>query len=324
MSDFFALLLTLLIFPGILFAVVATLLLSWVRSNGRAYTLGWSSAGQSINLRQLSRRFRQSSTVTDGVHRPVIQILPVIAVMCPLLALILLPFPGNRGTGNPAYTTDVVAVVALLLGMPIVRIILGWVTPSPYTQLAANRSARQLLAYSVPLTLAIASVVALSNAFPLTSIVTHGVPFRFNDRISLVTNIIAGFTYLFCIPMLTHQTSIHEGQGSIELVGSELTELSGKELLVMRLAESIQFVAVIGVGLVLFVLPYLHTDGARILMTIVASIFLALAIGLWEGMAPRLRIFGELQPPISIWLGTPTFLGILSILGVVLAQRFVP
>lgn len=329
MNPLLAMIISLLVYPGLIFALVAAVIFGWLRGVARATAQGVASIMPTLSLREAARRHRQGSTVPEGVFGPVMVALPILAVLCPLLVLVFLPLPGNRGMDNGTYTSDVVALAALLLGVPLVRIILGWVTPSPYTRLAATRSARQLAGYLVPFALALAVATGIGFSLHIFAIANQASPTSTSQglltapRLFGLTRILAGLAYLTCLPMLTRLTSIREGQGGLELVGNELTELSGRELLVMRIGEWVQLVAALGFGIVIFVLPFFHTDGQRIIAALVSAVVVAIGLGFWEGAGIYLRVVREeLEAPLSVWFGTPTFLAIISLLVLVLAQRY--
>jgi NADH:ubiquinone oxidoreductase subunit H len=335
MSDPLAIIISFLLYPGIIFGLVAAVLFGWLRGMARSLAQGWRIVTPAISVREITRRLRQTSTLPEGTHPIVIQALPILAVLCPLLALVFLPFPGNCGLGasssscarqmSSVYSGDVVVVASLLLVAPLVHIALGWSIQSPYTRLAATRSARRLMGYLVPLTLSIATLVGLSGAISLPDLAQHG----FTDQvktewIARVALAIAGATYAMCIPGLARLTPVREGYGSLELVSGELTELSGRELLLMRLAESLQFAAVIAFGVAIFILPYFHANAvlARILIGLASAIVVAAGVGAWEGISPRFRSIEDPSEPLSVIFGVPTFVGIFALLGLVAAVRF--
>lgn len=325
MNPILAIAISLLVFPGLLFGLVAAGIFGYLRGMARSGASGWSGTMPGLSLGGIARRLRQGSTLPAGLYPPVMQALPVVAAICPLLVLVFLPLPANRGLDNMNYTADVVALSALLLGMPLARIVLGWATPSPYTRIAAMRSARDLLGHLLPLALAIATGAALSDALTVFGIAMNGInPALTPNAAHLIgaARIVAGLAYLACLPALTRSTSIGEGHGSLELVGGELTELSGRELFVMRLGEMLQLVAALGFGIVLFVLPFFTTDNARGLAAIITAIVVALGLGGWEGYRAQMQSQDDMAPPVSIWFGMQTFLGVGAILLLVLSQRF--
>jgi len=325
MNNVLSIIISLLVYPGLIFALVAALLFGWIRGTARAATFGWTGVAPQLSFRELARRLRQSSTVPENAFVPMMQIVPIIAVVCPLLVLTFLPLPGNRGTGGAPYTADIAALGAFIVGMPFARIMLGWSIPSPYTRIAAMRSMRSLIGIALPLTLALAVAVALGNASRVDIIALHSTGFTTSiERFRTIARVLAGIAYLTCLPALARLTAIGEGQGSMELVSSELTELSGRELMTMRVAEWLQLVAAIGLGMALYVLPFFAADNLRGIIAIAGGILIAAGLGIWEGgIAPRIRTREDLGMPYAIWFGAPSLFGIFAVLSLVVAQRYV-
>jgi formate hydrogenlyase subunit 4 len=321
MNELLALVIALLVYPGVIFGLVAAGIFGWMRGASRAMVHGWEGATPLIAPREFSRRLRQASTMPDGVALPIPQLLPVAALVAPLLVLVLLPFPGNRAVqGN--YTLDIVAAGSFLLGMPVARIMLGWVIPSPYTRLAALRSARQLLGYLIPLGLALAVAALVGGTTNLTVLAGTTLPTTDHQSVyAYAARIVAGLAYAVCIPVLARLTPLRTGQGAMDLVGSELTELSGRELLIMRLAEWVQLIAVLGLGIVLFIFPFFKSDLARGLAALGTALIVAVLLGLWEGVGRHLLGRDEMPAPFSVWLGTPTLVGVFAVLLLIFAQR---
>ena len=72
-----------------------------------------------------------------------------------LLALIFLPLPGNPLINAVGLQGDIIAASAFLLALPLARLFVGWVAPSPLTRLATDRSARLLAGAALPMALAV-------------------------------------------------------------------------------------------------------------------------------------------------------------------------
>ncbi|MBA3826101.1 MAG: hypothetical protein H0X24_19650, partial [Ktedonobacterales bacterium] len=196
--------------------------------------------------------------------------------------------------------------------------------------------ARQLLGLLVPLGLAVAVAAAASGALNVFAIALHphlisAIPgvkpanlFGLDaNKLFGLARIVAGLAYLTCLPQIARLTAIREGQGSLDLVGNELTELSGRELLTMRIAEWVQLVAALGLGIALFVLPFFTGDRNRAIAAVIAAVLVAVGLGAWEGLSTYLRPREDTEAPIATWFGTQTFLGIIAILLIVMAQRYI-
>ncbi len=323
MNEILAIIIALLVYPGVIFGLLAAALFGWVRGMTRMLAYGYDGSAPLFAPREFSRRLRQNSTLPEGVVEPAMQILPVAAIIAPLLVLIFLPLPGNRAAQS-TMTIDLIAATILLLGMPLARAALAWVIPSPYTRIAAMRGLRRLLGYLAPLTLAIVAAAIISGSTSVQTIASTQFAATIHPNQQSLANaarIVAGLAYLACLPVLARLTPLRTGQGSLDLVGGELTELSGRELLIMRLAEWLQLVAALALGIALFVLPFFHTDAARALAAIGFALIVTAVLGIWEGIGSKIVGRDDMAPPFSVWLGTPTLVGIFAILLVIFAQR---
>lgn len=321
MNEVLAIIIALLVYPGVIFALLAAGIFGWVRGAARALAVGWEGSAPLIAPREFGRRLRQGSNVPEGVYAPALQVLPIFAAVAPLLVLVLLPLPGNVAVGK-GYSLDIAAAGALLLGMPLARTALGWIIPSPYTRIAAMRSLRRLLGYLVPMSLALAVVAILSGSLQVSIIASGAMPFTIHQPVyATAARIVAGLAYAISLPALVRLTPLREGQGSLDLVGSELTELSGRELLVMRVAEWLQLVAALALGIALFVLPFFHTDLARGLIGLGIALVVTALLGLWEGIGTRMLWRDEIAPPYTVWISTPSLVGIFAVLLLIFAQR---
>ncbi len=293
---------TIFIYPGALFALVAAVLLGWIRGYARATASGNTNAAPAISFQEITRRTRQQSVETEGASFAVTQILIISAITAPLLALVFMPFPGNNNPSITQFPTDAIAEAALLLGMPLSKILLGWVTPSPYTRLAAIRSVRSLLGYIVPFVYAITVAMALHGSLTMEGFFTP-IPSgtALHNYIIKFIWLVAGIIFFMCVPVFTRLTPLRADFGAIELAAGELTELSGGQLLVMRAAEAIQTVAFIAFGAAVFVAPLLSAGGLRAAGFIAALFIVALLLGIWEGAAPRFRTSEDYMQPAAIW-----------------------
>src|SRR5215470_10300226 len=126
MNPVFSVVLAVLVYPGVLVACVAAWLLTWVRASTRASLTGGGIPNPLGELSELRVTFERESLAPDGVHPVVVTLATGVALLSPLLALILLPVPGNPLSNSLGLPGDLAAVAALLLGVPLSRIFLGW------------------------------------------------------------------------------------------------------------------------------------------------------------------------------------------------------
>jgi formate hydrogenlyase subunit 4 len=314
--------LAILVYPGLLVALIAAWILSAVRGAAHGALQGSPNPGPLRLLGELRAEWQQDAVVPEGIAPALLTLGTWMAVLAPLLALILLPVPGNPVLAPLGLTGDLVAEGALLLGLPLARLLLGWAIPSPYTRLAADRDARLLVGAVVPLALALAASAEQVSVLGFTIAPTGAWPPTF----ALVARILAAAAFACTLPVLARVTALREGGSDGELVAGELTELSGRDLLAFRVGEGLQLVAAAAVFVAAFLLPILTVVKGAIgqgVVWLVGVLLTAVGIGLWEGWRASLgRRAREVErPPLTWWLGLPALLALAALVAAAWASR---
>ncbi len=319
MNPVLSLLLAVLIYPGVLVALVAAWLLTWVRTSTRAALAGTAVPNPISEVSELRVDFGRETLAPDGVHPAVVTLATGVALLSPLLALIFLPVPENPIAVSIGLPGDLAVVGALLFGVPLARIFLGWAIPSASSRLAADRGARLLAGAFVPAILAITAAAQQVSTFVLLyEVVRTPLPF-----LSLLGRILAAAAFACVLPVLAYRSAPRKDDTAGDALSSEVAELTGQDLVYFRIGEAIQLVAVAGFFVAAFLLPIvrqLPAGGGRTLFWIVFTILTAAGIGIWEGVSGKIRR-GEEQPPLSWWLGLPLLLSLAALVATAWATR---
>ena len=311
--------LAVLVYPGLIVAVIAAWVLSWARQWVRAVAAHQSTPTPLRELTELRAALDRDTVTPDGVVPLAVAGASAVAAIFPLLALLLLPLPGNPLVASLGLTGDIVVEGGLLLGVPIARILLGWIVPSPYTRLAADRSARLLAGVAVVMILALAANAEQLSSLTLTlAHSTAALP-----TFALITRLLAALAFVSTLPALAHTSSLRSARPGGELMAGELTELSGADLAGFRLAEAFQLVAVTAVFTAVFILPLF--PGAfgtgQSLLWLAGVVLTALGIGAWDGFALRSAAPAQERPPLTYWLGLPLLVAMLALVAAAWAAR---
>ena len=306
--------LAVLIYPGLLVAVVAGVLLVWVRTTAR----GAISGEKAATLTELRDSWQGETIVPDGVSDFALTLSSGMAILAPALALVLLPIPGNPLVTLIGLQGDLVAEGALLLGMPLARLFVGWLTPTPLTRVAADRGARLLVGAALSLTLALAAVAQQFNALTILN-----APVRSPGGVLVVARVLAALAFVCVLPVLTRMTSLREPQDAKDATPDELLEVTGRDLFCFRLGEAIQLAAVAGLFIAVFVLPFfsITPSGAGMaILWVVGLLLTAVGIGVWDALRGRIPV-GEDHPPLTWWLGWPLLLALAALVVTAWATR---
>ncbi len=324
-----------LIYPGVLVALLAAWALSWVRGALRGAVNGDQAPTAFGEARAWRSLFAGASGIPEGVHPVAVALGTTLALVFPLLALILLPVPGNPLATALGLTGDLAAEGALLLGLPLARLFVGWAIPSPYPRLAADRGARLLAGAILPIALALTAGAQVLGARTLATLPVSALP-----GFILLTLALCVVAFACALPVLARITPLHAGEPDMETLGGELSELSGRDLAFFRVGEALQLVACAALLVVAFVLPLVagwlpglsHAIGglikntavadalARGLVLLVGVALVAAGVGAWDGLHNRLPA-SEDRPPLSWWFGLPILLGMAALVAAAWATR---
>jgi NADH-quinone oxidoreductase subunit H len=134
-----------------------------------------------------------------------------------------------------------IAVYGVILG--------GWASNSKYSFLGGLRSSAQMIAYELPLGLAILGVVLATSSLRLTEIIdqqaAHGIWFAFAQPLGFVVFVVAAFAEAGRLPF-----DLPECEQ--ELVGGYHTEYSGMKLVLFLTAEFIHMITASFLIVILF------------------------------------------------------------------------
>jgi NADH-quinone oxidoreductase subunit H len=128
----------------------------------------------------------------------------------------------------------------------------GWASGSKYPLMGSLRSASQMLAYEIPLTLAVLSVILMAGSFRLSDIVEA------QRHVFFIVPLILAFgVYLISAVAETNRAPFDLPEAESELVGGFHTEYSGMRFAFYFLAEYANIILVCCIGTSLFLGGYL-------------------------------------------------------------------
>jgi len=242
------------------------------------------------------------------VYRPLFIAAPMIAVICALTSISVIPF-GNAITvfGHivPMQITDLNIGLLLILGVTSVGVygvaLAGWSSNSKYSLLGGLRASAQMVSYEICLGLSLVGVLIVSGSFSLREIVQsqsgHFFGFIPKWNIFYGCQFIAFFIYLMAAYAETNRLPFDLPEAETELVAGYHTEYSAMKFAMFFMAEYANMITVACVATVLFLGGWSGPIfGPPLLQAIlpifwfVAKIFVFLFIYIWvRGTLPRFR-----------------------------------
>jgi NADH-quinone oxidoreductase subunit H len=257
--------------------------------------------------------FQKEDIVPTDADRPVFKAAPIMVLVGTVALLVVIPFGPNLIFRD----LDVGIFYALAVSSlgTIGILMAGWSSANKYSLIGGLRAAGQLIAYELPLVLAVVGVVILAGTMSMQGIVeaqiNAGFPYVILQVLGFVIFMIASLAELTRIPF---DMPIAES----ELVMGYLTEYSGFRFLFFFLAEFANMFTLSAIAATLFLGGYwlpgipeevLEFAGPIIL---IAKVFLLVFAMIWfRWTFPRFRE-DQLQRLAWIWLVPLAILNIVA------------
>jgi formate hydrogenlyase subunit 4 len=306
--------LAVLVYPGLLVAVVAGVALLLVR----AFASGAAGGEKGDLIADLRESWQGETIVPDGVSESALTFSSVVAVLAPALALVMLPVPGNPLVTAIGLKGDLVAEGALLLGLPLARLFVGWLTPTPLTRVAADRGVRLVVGAALSLTLSLTAIAQQFNALTIAN-----APVKSPSGVLIAARVLAAIAFICVLPMLTRITAIREPGDAEDAIPDELLEVTGRDRFCFRLGEAIQLAAVAGFFVAVFIMPFFSVapqGAAMAIIWVVGLLLTAAGIGVWDALRRRMPV-GDDHPPLTWWLGWPLLIALAALVITAWATR---
>ena len=242
------------------------------------------------------------------VYRPLFIAAPMIAVICALTSISVIPFGTSitiLGYAIPLQITDVNIGLLVILGVTSVGAygvaLAGWSSNSKYSLLGGLRACAQMISYEICLGLSLVGVLIVSGSFSLREIVEsqsgHFWGFIPKWNIFYGCQFIAFFIYLMAAYAETNRIPFDLPEAETELVAGYHTEYSAMKFAMFFMAEYANMITVACLATLLFLGGWSGpVFGPALLRAIlptfwfIAKIFVFLFIYIWvRGTLPRFR-----------------------------------
>ena len=241
------------------------------------------------------------------VYRPLFIAAPMIAVICALTSISVIPFGTAipvAGHMIPLQVTDINIGLLLILGVTSIGVygvaLAGWSSNSKYSLLGGLRASAQMVSYEICLGLSLVGVLIMSGSFSLRAIVQaqQGHFLGFIPRWNIFHGQFIGFfCYLMAAYAETNRIPFDLPEAETELVAGYHTEYSAMKFAMFFMAEYANMITVACLATLLFFGGW-HGPlfGPPILQAIlpvvwfVAKVFVFLFLYIWvRGTLPRFR-----------------------------------
>jgi len=289
-----------LLFPGLLFLGVYSLLLEFV--DRKVYARMQSRKGPPWYqpLADMLKLIGKKVILPNNAQKLVFAALPTVSLAAVFTAFLCVPVWGMQAV--TAYEGDLVAVLYLLSIPTLCHFLAGYNSHEVYSTIGAFRTLTQMFAYEVPLFMAFLSPAILAGSWSIVGIAT----FYAARPLYLLINLPAFFVALLTTQSKLERSPFDAPEAETEIVGGALVEYSGRYLLFFR-ATAITELAVMASVIAGVFLPFFTGNNAvDFALYLVKTLAVVLVLVLLRATMARIRIdqtlkfFWSVLTPIAI------------------------
>ncbi|MBV8461660.1 MAG: NADH-quinone oxidoreductase subunit H, partial [Acidimicrobiales bacterium] len=209
----------------------------------------------SLQLMAEVLKFIQKEDVFPSrADRRVFAMAPVIVIMSTFLVYVVIPV-GPRGVVS-GFDVGVLYALAVSSISVIGILMAGWASANKYSLMGGLRAAGQLIAYELPLVLAVVGVVMQAGSLNLQTIVTTQARFKLFGfeglGLFVIPQLVGFFIFVVSAQAELTQTPFDMPVAESELVAGYMTEYTGFRFLIFFIGEFATAFALAGIGAVLF------------------------------------------------------------------------
>ena len=189
---------------------------------------------------EVGKWLQKEDIVPERADRTIFKMAPLIVLVSTFLLVAVVPF------GPDAYFTQFDAGVFYMLAVSSIStlgiLVAGWSSANKYSLLGGLRAAGQLIAYELPMVLAVVGVVIQAGTMNLQSIVLQqngGSMFGWDGLGNpyILTQFIGFAVFMIAVQAELTQTPFDMPIAESELVSGYMTEYSGFRFLIFFIAE---------------------------------------------------------------------------------------
>jgi len=311
MTDGFAALFALVVFPGFGFVFVCALAFQWIDRRVTARLQGRVGPPWFQPLADFIKLMAKEDLLPTGASEQVCAILPLVSLASVLTTSLYIPVAGKAASG---FEGDLIVVLFLLTVPALAYFVAGWVSVGVYSVIGGSRSLLQYFSYEVPFLMALSGPAILSGSWSISLIATQqqsqGVWAVFAQPLGFLLAVVGLMGKL-------KRTPFDIPKAKSEILAGPLTEFTGRKLALWHLALDMKTV----VGIFLLVNAFLGgssvgtailaplTFGAKallilLILSVVSVLYARVRIDQlanlgWRVLAP----LALLQTMVTIWVG---------------------
>ena len=191
-------------------------------------------------LAEVGKFLQKEDIVPTKADRLLFKLAPYVVLVSTFLLVLVVPFSVDDTFLN--LDTGIYFAMAVSSGSVIGILMAGWASANKYSLMGGIRAAGQLIAYELPMILAIVGVVIQAGTLNMNGIVSaqwHGEIFGWGGigNPYILTQFVGFFIFLIAVQAELTQTPFDMPIAESELVAGYLTEYSGLRFLLFFIGE---------------------------------------------------------------------------------------
>jgi len=293
------LLLSILIYPGILFAFIMGSLFWWEFRKLRARFQSRIGPPWYQTFADLIKLFAKETIIPAMANKFIFVFAPIMALSSALVVLWLLPIPVSILPSVSIFTLsfygDLILIIYLLVMIEVAEILAGFSTPSPYAAIGSSRKVNLVIAYELPFALASIAVAFHVSSLRLSDIFTYQIsngPFILEipsnssfGFLAPVFHFITFAVFIICVLPKLRIKPFDIPEAECEIVAGPLTEYSGCLLGIFELANVFKWFIIPALTVILF-----FGGDLTIITFLIKCALVVFLLTLLETINPRYRI----------------------------------
>lgn len=270
-------LLAILVFPGLICAVIFGWFLLWLNRKVVAKLQGRQGPPFYQPFFDFVKLVGKKTIIPRGTNPFLFYALPVLSLVSVVFALALLPVPGSSVLSFPG---DLVLIIYLLEMPAFMDILAGFITRSVYAQVGSVREALLSMAYNIPFIGALVALAIHQGSFQMAAFASAPIS---------VVSVLAALALLLAILARLKVNPFSIPNAEQEIVAGVHVEYNGLPLALFELTHALEVVALAGLVSILFLGP-VASIGLRLIIFVLVSILVIVVISLAGAGTARLKV----------------------------------
>ncbi len=301
--------LSLLVFPGGLFLLVAGMIYEFVDRKLVARFQNRVGPRWFQPLADIVKLLAKEEIVPEGVHRGLFIGLPIVGLASALTAALYVPMVGFAPAAT--YKGDLIIALYLLSVMTLCMGLAGANSASRFSLIGATRTLTQLFSYEAPFMLALLGPAIVAGTWQIS-----GINQMAQDSLWFILSQPVGFLVALVGLMGKLELPPFDApEAETEIVAGALTEYSGRGLALFRIGKDVELV----IGLTLVAAFFMGGIANPFDFLWKTGLLLLVVAGL-QSLFARLRI----DQTVGLWWRAGALLGVFQLLAIILGQLIRP